>query len=127
VALLGLGVTACGSSTHFQNLPRPATPVDLSVYVNNSHVSISPSRVGAGPLILYVTNQASGPRTVAIRSADGSSLASSGRINSGQTAQISTNLRSPGVYSIAGGAQVPPARLDISKPRPDSNNVLLQP
>jgi hypothetical protein len=125
-ATLALGLGACGGGTHFANRPRPAIPVDLTVYVNNSHVSISPARVGAGPVILYVTNQASGPETVAIRSQTGSTLASSGAINRGQTAQISTNLRAQGSYSIAAG-KISPAHLQITKPRPNSDNALLEP
>jgi hypothetical protein len=133
LAALGATVTAVlisacgtGSPAHFKNQPRPAVPVDLSVYMDNNHISISPAKVGAGPVILYITNQASGAQTLNIDNAHGSAVATSGHINSGTTAQISTSLRT-GTYRLAGGAKIATARLKIGKPRPNADNVLLQP
>jgi hypothetical protein len=123
VALSGCGT---GSPAHFENRPRPAVPVDLSVYMDNHHISISPTKVGAGPVILYVTNQATGAQTLNIENAHGSAVATSGHINSGTTAQISTSLRT-GTYKLAGSARIATARLKIGKPRPNADNVLLQP
>jgi hypothetical protein len=126
-ALSALALSACGSGgTHFQDSSRPPVTVDLSVYIDNSHVSISPSTVGAGPVILYVTNQSSGTQTLALKTRDGSSVASSGHINSGQTAQLTADLRT-GTYAVASGSKIPAARLRISKARPNADNVLLQP
>ena len=126
-ALCAVALAACGGGgQHFADVPRPPTPVDLSVYINNRHVAISPAKVGAGPVVLYVTNQASRTETLTIRRA-GAAVASSGPINSGQTAQVSADLRSPGSYAIATGGPVRAARLRIGKPRPNADNVLLQP
>ena len=126
-AAVALALAGCGGGTHFANAPRPPAPIDLSVYIANGRISVSPSHAGAGPVTLYVTNQASGAQNLQIRDAHGSSLASTGSINTGQTAQISTDLRTPGTYEIAVGAQIPPARLHIGRPRPNSDNALLQP
>jgi hypothetical protein len=126
-AVAAVGVSACGGGgTQFANDPRPPVPVDLSVYIDNNHVSISPAKIGAGPVILYVTNQASGSETLAIKTSGGSSVASSGHINSGSTAQVTANLKT-GTYDIAGGTKIPPAKLKIGKPRKNADNVLLQP
>jgi hypothetical protein len=125
--LAALVLSACGGGgAHFKNEPRPAVPVDLSVYIDNGHVSISPTKVGAGPVILYITNQASGTQTLAIKTRGGSSVASSGHINSGSTAQINTSLKT-GTYDIASGSKIPAAKLTISKARKNADNVLLAP
>jgi hypothetical protein len=130
-AVAALALAGCGSSQHFADNPRPATPIDLSVYVDNNHVSISPAHVGAGPVILYVTNQASNAQTLSIKSSKGSPIADTGTINSGQTAQLQTDLKT-GTYSVTTGAKITgasivPAKLDIGKPRQNADNVLLQP
>ena len=124
---MAVAISACGGGgTHFANEPRPPVPVDLSVYIDNSHVSISPTRVGAGPVILYVTNQASSTQDLAVRNVKGGSVASSGHINSGSTAQVSTSLPT-GTYEIAGSAKIAPAKLKITQARQNADNVLLQP
>ena len=129
LAVLALvpALAGCGGGAHFQNDPRPPTPVDLSVYIDNGRVSVSPSDVGAGPVTLYVTNQASHSQTLQIRDSAGGSLASTGAINTGQTAQISTDLQRPGTYALAVSSPIPAARLHIGRPRGNSDNALLQP
>jgi hypothetical protein len=119
-------LAACGSGRHFADDPRPATPVDLTVYIDDSHVSISPAHVGAGPLILYVTNEASKSEVVSIQTSDGATVARSGAINSGQANQMNTDLTTPGIYDIVAGSTFP-AKLKITRPRPNADNVLLQP
>ena len=37
--------SSCGGGSTFANKPRPATPVNLTVYINNARVSVSPSSV----------------------------------------------------------------------------------
>jgi hypothetical protein len=122
VAACGLLAAGCGSSSHFTDFHRPPTPVDLTVYVNNHHVSVSPSRVGAGPVIFYVTNQATQSETVTI----GSSQNTTGPINPDSSARIQVDLPT-GEYLVKAGPQIAPATLHIGKPRPNADNTLLQP
>jgi len=57
--MTALVVSACGSAGgQSPSASRPANPVNLTVYVNDSRVSVSPTRVGAGPITFIVTNQA---------------------------------------------------------------------
>lgn len=122
-----LALAACGGGgTHFADIPRPPVPVDLSVYVDNQHVSVSPAKVGAGPVILIVTNQASGGRNVKIQNIEGTSVGTPTTINSGQTAQITATLKT-GSYEVAAGASTPPAKLTVGTSRANADNVLLQP
>jgi hypothetical protein len=34
-------IAGCGSSAHFADKSRPPTPIDLTIYVNDSRVSVS--------------------------------------------------------------------------------------
>ena len=132
-------VAGCGSSTHFANKPRPASPVDLTVYVNNDRVSISPTSVGAGQVIFIVTNQSTDAESVTVHHQGNSTrLATTGPINPQATAQVTVDLKS-GDYlvatssggaseaALASGPKIQPAALHIGAPRPDSSSQLLQP
>jgi hypothetical protein len=138
LAVTALVVSACGSAGgQSPSAARPANPVNLTVYVNDSKVSVSPASVGAGPITFIVTNQASHAESLAI-SRGGSTLASTAPINPQGTTQVSVNFR-PGKYTIATGAHgkndaqlskqssIRPASIHIGRERESSNNALLQP
>jgi hypothetical protein len=146
VGLLALAATvtvsACGSSKHFANLPRPAAPVNLTVYINDQRVSVSPSSVGAGPVVFIITNQASNAESLDVSSSGGSggqSLADTGPISPQGTAQLTVNLKSPGDYTVrispsssteaaaATPTGIQPALIKVGSPRPSSNNEVAQP
>ncbi len=104
LALTALVVSACGSAGgQSPSAARPANPVNLTVYVNDSRVSVSPAHVGAGPITFIVTNQASHAEALAI-SMGGSTLASTAPINPQGTTQVSVDFK-PGRYTIATGDQ----------------------
>ena len=44
IILTTVAIAGCGSSGHFANHPSPPTPVNLTVYINNARVSVSPLR-----------------------------------------------------------------------------------
>jgi hypothetical protein len=141
VAALGLAAAGCGSATHFADRSRPPTPIDLTVYVNNARVSVSPASVGAGPVIFYVTNQAAQTETLTVQPAGGGrSLANTGPINPGETAQVqvdfsaanrdytvTTNRAGASDAAQATGRPITPATLHVGAPRPSADNALLQP
>jgi hypothetical protein len=113
----------------------PATPVNLSVYVNDRQVSVSPASVGAGPVIFLVSNAATKTESVTVRPAGGGgSAASTGPINPGTSAQVQADLAT-GSYTVstspAGGAgngrAIKPAKLRIGKARQNGNSAVLQP
>jgi len=120
--------------------PRPPAPIDLSVYIADARLSISPPSVGAGPVILVVTNQASRTESLSITPAgSGSALALIGPISPQATAQMQVGLDSPGEYTIAaaaagntdadlaGASRVVSARLHVGARRPSASGALLQP
>jgi hypothetical protein len=141
--LAGIAVTlsACGTSGGtFANKPRPATPINLSVYINNARVSVSPASVGAGPVVFLVTNAANRTESITIQTPGGSqTLANTGPINPQTTAQVTVDFQSPGDYTVATDRSaatqaqqaapnaIQPATLHIGRARPSASNQLLQP
>jgi hypothetical protein len=142
IAIVGTcaaAASACGSSGgKLPTEPRSPTPVALSVYVNDSRISVSPSSVGAGPVVFTVTNQARTAESLAIlRSGRTAAIARTAPINPDGTTQVSVDF-APGDYTIAtarGGADVQlslPSRIrsasiHIGRERTSSSNELLQP
>jgi hypothetical protein len=132
-----LALTACGSTSSGATTPRPSAPVNLTVYIDDSSVSVSPSSVGAGPVTFIITNQAIQAESLTIvrsGSSAGDPLASTGPINPQATAQVTVNFSSRGTYSLstadpgAGtGSSVRPTSITVGAPRPNSNNQVLQP
>jgi hypothetical protein len=140
VAATALILTACGTTGgKSASVLRPANPVNLTVYVNDSRVSVSPATVGAGPVVFIVTNQATHAEALAIsKDGGGHTLASTAPINPQGTTQVSVDFK-PGDYTITTGAHgktdaqlsqqssIRPASIHIGRPRPSSSNQLMQP
>ena len=139
VIALSAAAAGCGSSSKYANKPPPAPPVQLTVYISPSRVSVSPDRIGAGAVTFTVTNQATASESLAIGASGGQSLADTGPINPQGTAQLSVALSSPGDYTVsttAGGTSdaagstagtIQPATIHIGPPRPTTSNHLLTP
>jgi hypothetical protein len=121
-----LVVSGCGSGEPFVAATEPPAPVNLSVYIGNARVQLSPARLSSGPVLLLVTNQSARNETLTLRPRRrGAALASTGPINPDSTAQVQVNL-APGAYALtARGAA--PATLRIEAPRSNGNGTLLQP
>jgi hypothetical protein len=116
--------------------------VGVSVYINDQRVSLSPSSVGAGPLVFTVTNQASQAVSMTILpagSAAAQSVAATGPISPQATAQIKVTLPQHTTYKVATSATastqaaatatnpIRPAILRIGQPRPSASNQLMSP
>lgn len=138
LAVTALAVSGCGNKTRYANKPRPALPVNLTVYIGDSRVSVSPSSVGAGPVVFGVTNQSGRAESLSIAPAGGGgSLASTGPINPQGTAQVAVQF-DPGTYVVststagsdAAAAQpnaVAAAHVHVGPPRPGAGGDLLTP
>lgn len=140
VGFSAVAVAGCGSiGGRAATAVRSPTPVNLTVYVNDSRVSVSPASVGAGPVVFIVTNQASRAEALSISSAGGGhALASTAPINPQGTTQVAVNFR-PGDYTIGttgvGGTDAalsvtPPIRsasIHVGHERANSSGQLLQP
>jgi hypothetical protein len=137
LASTALAVSACGSSATGATTPRRPAPVNVTVFIDNSRVSVSPAIVGAGPVEFIITNQAGQAESLAIvrsGASAGQPLATTGPINPQATAQVTVNFSSPGGYSLAtsgggtgSGSAIRAASIHIGTKRASSDNQLLQP
>ena len=137
-----LGMTAlagCGGGAHFANDPRPASPVNVSVYVNDQRISVSPGSVTVGAVTITIANQSSSAQAIEVAPAGGSSpITTTGPISPQATDQVTVSLRS-GDYTIgvspnnstqaaaAAPTGVATGSLTVEGRRPNSNSQLLQP
>lgn len=101
----------------------------MTAYIDEARISLSPASVGAGPVTLVATNQASDTETLTVRAAGRTqALASTGPINPQATAQVIVNLGSPGEYTVAArqprSSSVHAAGLEIGPPRPSATGDL---
>ncbi len=138
VAVTAAAVAACGSTGgKSAALVRPPSPVNLSVYIDDTRISVSPTGVGAGPIVFVVTNQASRAEVLAITNGS-RTLATTAPINPQGTTQVTVDTR-PGTYTIAAAphgateaqltqaSPIAPASFRVGRPRPNSSNQVLQP
>jgi hypothetical protein len=135
VALIALGFAAagCGGSDEpRRNIPRPAPPVTMTAAVQNDVVRISPRAVGAGQIILVISNQSDSPQQVTFETDElggtrGGNRASSPTIQPRGTGRLTINARE-GVYSVhVDDEAIRAARVVIGPPRESGQNQLLLP
>ena len=125
-----LFVAGCGSDDDFKNDPRPPAPVQLGGVITESKVSVEPSKIGAGPVVLIVSNQTEQSHSVTLEGPSGSEEV--GPINPLDTGRIQHNLEQ-GTYEIKAGTEqavdeeIVAAKLTVGPPRPSSSNDVLLP
>jgi hypothetical protein len=130
LATAAFTAAGCGSSSQFKNEPRPPAPVQLTGVIRDDKLTVSPDRVGAGPVILFISNQTQQAHTITL---DGTETQDTvGPVNPLDTAKIQQTLKQ-GRYTVkAGSAQavareIKPATLSVGPQRRDSSNQVLLP
>jgi hypothetical protein len=141
LAFSAAAVCGCTSSGTFANKPSPPQPVNVTVYINDSKVSASPTNLGAGPANFIVTNQSNHSEALTILpagSSAGQPLAETGPINPEGTAQVQVDF-TKGDYTVATtaggsteaaaatGGSIQPATIHVGKPRSGESTQLLTP
>lgn len=125
-----LVVAGCGSGDKFKNEARPPAPVQLTGVVTAKEVTISPKRVGGGPVILIVSNQTDMAHTITLEG--GGSTDTVGPIPPLDTGQLQQTLK-PGTYTVKAGSkqattrEIKPGTLTVGPDRASSSNELLLP
>jgi hypothetical protein len=125
-----LFVIGCGGGSDFKNEPRPPTPVQLTGVVRDNAVTISPRRVGAGPVILLMANETDQAHTITLEGEGTTDTV--GPINPLDTAMLQQTLK-PGTYTIKAGSktatvrEIKPGTLTVGPQRSSSSNQLLLP
>lgn len=137
-ALTALALVAtlagCGASgSGYANAARPPAPVSVSVYLTDARVAVSPSHVGAGPVLLLIANESTRSRDVTLTAAAGSGRAcvaadaSSGPINPQGTARVKLPLVQGACAVGDADGRLRPALLVVGAQRPSAQQDLLQP
>ena len=99
--LAALLASACGGDD-FANKPRPPVPVQLTGVITKTRVTVSPDNVGAGPIILTISNQTPESHTVTL---EGRGVRERvGPVNPLDTATIQKTLPS-GSYEVKAGSE----------------------
>jgi hypothetical protein len=127
----GAAAIAAGCGTEdFKNNPRPPVAVELTGVIQDKKVTVSPAKVGAGPVVITISNQTKAAHTVTL---EGESISERvGPINPLDTATIQKTLQQ-GTYAVKAGSaravarEIKPAELTIGKERKSSSNDVLQP
>jgi hypothetical protein len=129
-AMTVIALSGCGGGTDFANKPRPPVPLQLTGVITKAKVTISPSKVGAGPVVITVSNQTGQSHTLTL---DGQGVQERvGPINPLDTAQLQKTLK-PGRYQVTAGSDkatakaIAPATLVIGKERASASDKVLLP
>ena len=129
LAFAAVAVAGCGGSSDYKNEPRPPAPIVVTASISKNAVSVSPTKFGAGPVTLIVTNQtgASQQLTVEINNGQAGFKGRTGPINPRDTGELKGNL-GQGTYSVhVDGGNIRAEHLVVVKQRASAQNDLLQP
>ena len=126
---LALLAPGCGEED-FENRPRPAVAVELTGVVQEDKVTVSPDKVGGGPVLITISNQTEDAHTITLEGTDVKERV--GPVNPQDTATIQKTLK-PGTYDVRAGSdiavpkEIKAAKLTIGRDRPDASDRLLLP
>jgi hypothetical protein len=126
LAVLSFVGFGCGGTDERTSNLRPPAPINVSVAIGDDEISASPSKFGAGPIVLVVSNQSTSSHTLTI---DGPEVKQSvGPISPQDTATLKVTVQ-PGDHtlSIDDAPGVTPERLTVGPKRPSAQNKLQQP
>ena len=122
-------IAGCGDED-FANEPRPPVPVELTGVVQDEAVTVSPARIGAGPVRITVSNQTRRRQSITLEGER--TRTQVGPVDPLDTATIRSTL-DPGLYEVSAGSavavpkEIRPALLRIGRERPSSSGDLLLP
>jgi hypothetical protein len=131
---VGLAIAAalfvgCGEDD-FKNEARAPIREALTGVIQDDEVTVSPSKLGAGPVEITISNQTNAAHSITL--VGESIMERQGPVQPGDTATIQKTLPQ-GSYEVKAGSakavpkEIRPAVLTIGKERKNSNNDLLLP
>jgi hypothetical protein len=135
VALLAIAMptvaAGCGGGEDFANDPRPAVPIQLSGVITDKSVSVQPGQIGAGPIVLLISNQTQDAQSVTL-DGEGVTPEEVGPINPEGTATIQKDLPQ-GEFDVEVVSQddlakdIRPGKITVAGDRPSASETLLLP
>ena len=127
--IIATGLAACGEDD-FKNEPREPVAVNLTGVVQSDRVTVSPAKVGGGPVVITIANQTDDPHTIEL---DGGSVhAEVGPVAPTDTGTIRRTLEQ-GDYEVSVGSEaavpreIKPAKLTVGAARKSSSDELQLP
>lgn len=123
----GLVIAACGEDD-FENLPRPAAPIEIGARVSDGRIEVSPSKasaVGAGLANITISNQSDQQISLTL---EGPTDAVGDPVPPGGVGSMKAEL-AEGEYEVTAGEEsdARPDLLSVGPDRPSSQNDLLLP
>ena len=131
IAMLSV-LSGCGQDDFVREPPRPPLPIQVTGVITTTGVTISPDRIGGGPVVIIVSNQDEVSHTVILEGEQAREQV--GPINPDDAATITTDL-TQGRYTVRAGserASAPSRRLDpgvllVGQRRPTGEDDILRP
>jgi hypothetical protein len=123
------GLAACGQEDDHANRERPAASINVTAAIIDGRITVSPTRFGAGPIRLIVTNQTETDQAVTFATGgnDPGITETSESINPSGTTTMEVEVPE-GDYAIsAEDGAIKPASVTVGAPRPSAQDQLLQP
>lgn len=122
-------IAGCGEDD-FKREARAPVRLALTGVIQDDKVTVSPAKIGAGPVEITISNQTDSTRTITL---EGESITEQqGPVPPGDTGTIQKTLE-PGSYEVRAGSEkavrkeIQPAVLTIGRERGNANNEVLLP
>ena len=133
LTLPALVLVGCGTKERTANELRPPVPIQLNASLMPNKISLSPGRIGGGPVTLIVSNLTGSDQRVTFGANSPSGTSDlridrqSATIEPNNTALMKANL-TDGTYSLSvEGDAIPASVLSVSGERPSAQNDLMLP
>ncbi|MDQ3320302.1 MAG: hypothetical protein M3515_08770 [Actinomycetota bacterium] len=131
IALLW-ALSGCGQKDFLRDPPRPPLPIQITGVITATGVTVSPDRIGGGPVLLIISNQDQVSHTVILEGEQAREQV--GPINPDDAATITTDL-TQGRYTVRAGSeraaapgdQLEPGVLVVGQRRPTGEDDILRP
>ena len=127
--LLLVLAAGCGSEETHVNDDRPASAVTVTASVVDGELTVSPTKIGAGPVRFLVSNQTQRDVRLTFETA-GSEAGTTARSPSIAPAGVASMQADPqeGEYELrASDREIPPVTITVGAPRASGQDELLQP
>ncbi len=131
-SLAAVTLAGCGEGKHFKNNARPPETLELTGVVSARAVSVEPSRFGAGPVIIRISNQTQQTHTITLEGGPDNINEQIGPVHPLDTGQIQVTLKE-GDYTVTASSSadsssgISPAVLTVGRERSSSSGTLLLP
>jgi hypothetical protein len=125
-------LAGCGGEDDYENALRPPAPINVTAAIDSDRVRVSPRSFGAGPVVFVISNQSATPQEVTFETDElggttGGIRRGTEPIPARSTGTLKVDARE-GNYSLAVSSQgIRPAVVEVTEPRPSSQNELLLP